>query len=135
MKKTLQAGALILIAGVAAAEDLTGVDRFICSSAQAQICLETGECYSAIPWELDVPDFIVVDLDEKTVSTTEASNLNRSSEFSKVEKVDGLIYAQGIEEGRAFSFVIHESTGHMTAAIARDGLSVTVFGACTDVDI
>ena len=135
MKKTLQAGALILIAGVAAAEDLTGVDRFICSSAQAQICLETGECYSAIPWELDVPDFIVVDLDKKTVSTTEASNLNRSSEFSKVEKVDGLIYAQGIEEGRAFSFVIHESTGHMTAAIARDGLSVTVFGACTDVDI
>jgi hypothetical protein len=135
MKKTTLAGALILIAGVAAAEDLTGVDRFICSSAQAQICLETGECYAAIPWELDVPDFIVVDLDRKTVSTTEASDLNRSSEFSKVEKSNGIIYVQGIEDGRAFSFVIHESTGHMTAAIARDGLSVTVFGACTDVDI
>ena len=135
MKKTTLAGALTLIAGVVAAEDLTGVDRFICSSAQAQICLETGECYAAIPWELDVPDFIVVDLDRKTVSTTEASDLNRSSEFSKVEKSDGIIYVQGIEDGRAFSFVIHESTGHMTAAIARDGLSVTVFGACTDVDI
>lgn len=135
MKKTTLAGALTLIAGVVAAEDLTGVDRFICSSAQAQICLETGECYAAIPWELDVPDFIVVDLDRKTVSTTEASDLNRSSEFSKVEKSNGIIYVQGIEDGRAFSFVIHESTGHMTAAIARDGLSVTVFGACTDVDI
>lgn len=135
MKKTLLAGALTLIAGVTVAEDLTGVDRFICSSAQAQICLETGECFAAIPWELDVPDFIVVDLDKKTVSTTEASDLNRASEFSKVEKADGVIYVQGIEDGRAFSFVIHESTGHMTAAIARDGLSVTVFGACTDVDI
>ena len=135
MKNTLQAGALVLIAGIATAENLAGVDRFICSSAQAQICFETGECFSAIPWELDVPDFIVVDLDKKTVSTTEASNLNRSSDFSKVEKADGVIYVQGIEDGRAFSFVIHESTGHMTAAIARDGFSVTVFGACTDVDI
>jgi hypothetical protein len=51
------------------------------------------------------------------------------------EIANGIIYVQGIEDGRAFSFVIHESTGHMTAAIARDRFSVTVFGACTDVDI
>lgn len=37
--------------------------------------------------------------------------------------------------GRAFSFVIDEATGHMTVAVSRDGLSVSVFGACTDADI
>ena len=36
---------------------------------------------------------------------------------------------------RAFSFVIEEASGHMTVAIARDGLSVTVFGVCTDKDV
>lgn len=50
------------------------------------------------------------------------------------ERVEGLIYLQGIEGGRAFSFVIHEATGRLAAAIARDGLAVTVFGACTDKD-
>jgi hypothetical protein len=61
--------------------------------------------------------------------------LNHSTEFTKVEKIDGLIYLQGIEGRRAFSCVIHEATGRMTVAISRDGLSVTVFGACTDTDI
>ena len=51
------------------------------------------------------------------------------------ELVDGLIYLQGIEGARAFSFVIDESTGSLTASIARDGISVNVFGACTDADL
>ena len=83
------------------------------------------------PWELAVPDFVIIDAKKGTISTTKASGLNRSTEFSKSERKDGLIHLQGVEGGRAFSFVIHEETGRMTAAIARDGLSVTVFGACT----
>ena len=45
------------------------------------------------------------------------------------------IYLQGKEGERTFSFVIDEYSGHMTVAIVRDGISVTVFGACTDADI
>jgi len=90
---------------------------------------------AAVPWELSIPDFVVIDIKNITVSTTKASQLNRSTSFAKVEKQDGLIYLQGIEGGRAFSFVIDEATGRMTVAVARDGLSVTVFGACTDTDI
>jgi hypothetical protein len=82
-----------------------------------------------------VPDFVVINTKKKTISTTKASGLNRSTEFSKVEKSDGLIYLQGVDRGRAFSFVIDEATGRMTVAVSRDGLSVTVFGACTDTDI
>jgi hypothetical protein len=36
-----------------------------------------------------------------------------------------------LENGRAFSLVINESTGMLSAAVARDGKSVGVFGACT----
>jgi len=131
MKKLLFAFLGLAVSGVAAAEDVTDVTRMICASGQAQICLETGECYAATPWELSVPDFVVIDTKKGTISTTKASGLNRSTEFTKSERMEGLIHLQGVEGGRAFSFVIHEQTGRMTAAIARDGLSVTVFGACT----
>jgi hypothetical protein len=47
----------------------------------------------------------------------------------------GSLCLQGIEGARAFSFVIDESTGSLTASIARDGISVNVFGACTDADL
>lgn len=135
MKKLLIASACLILGSNATAENLDGVEEMICSAGQAQICLETGDCYAATPWELSVPDFVVINTKKKTISTTKASGLNRSTEFSKVEKSDGLIYLQGIDRGRAFSFVIDEATGRMTVAVSRDGLSVTVFGACTDTDI
>lgn len=135
MKKLIIFGVGLLAISTATAENLDGVDEMICSAAQAQVCLENGQCYTAVPWELAIPDFVVINTRKKTISTTKASELNRSTSFSKVEKTDGLIYLQGIENGRAFSFVIDEATGRMTVAVSRDGLSVTVFGACTDTDI
>jgi len=100
----------------------------------AQVCFENGECCFAAPWELSIPDFVVIDTKAKTVSTTKASGQNRSTPFSSVIRSDGVIFLQGLESQRAFSFVIEEASGHMTVAIARDGLSVTVFGVCTDAD-
>lgn len=135
MKKLLIAGLGLAVSATVAAEDVTGVTRMICASGQAQICLETGECYAATPFELSVPDFVIIDTKRGMISTTKGSGLNRSTEFTKSERKEGLIHLQGVEGGRAFSFVIHEATGRMTAAIARDGLSVTMFGACTATDL
>ena len=135
MKKPATAIVGMLAGGLVQADNLVGVDEMICAAAQVQICIENDTCYSATPAELDVPDFVVIDTRKKTISTPKASNQNRSTEFTSVEKLDGLIYLQGVEGGRAFSFVIDEATGRMTVAVSRDGLSVSVFGACTDTDL
>jgi len=135
MKRLTATLAGILVGGLAQADSLEGVDEIVCAAAQVQICIENDTCYSATPFELDIPDFVVIDISKKTVSTTKASNLNRATKFKSVQKADGLIYLQGIEGGRAFSFVIHEASGRMTVAVSRDGMSVSVFGACTDTDL
>ena len=135
MKKLTAALAGVLIGGLVQAENLEGVDEFVCAATQVQICIEDDTCNSATAFELDMPDFVVIDISRKTVSTTKASNQNRSTKFSSVTKDDGLIYLQGMEGGRAFSFVIHEATGRMTVAVSRDGLAVSVFGACTDTNL
>lgn len=135
MRKLAIAFAGILTGGLAQADNLEGVDRMICAAAQVQICIENDTCYSASAAELGIPDFVVIDTLEKTVSTTKASGENRSTPFTIVENSDGLIYLQGIEGGRAFSFVIDEASGYMTVAVARDGIAINVFGACTDTDL
>ncbi len=136
-KKIAITSAMLAMTMTAAAENIEGVDKLVCAAAQAQICFETGECFAATPYELQVPDFILIDTKKRTVSTTRASGLERSTEFTMLNREDGLISLQGVEGGRAFSFVIEieEFTGRLTAAIARDGLTVTVFGACTDSDL
>jgi hypothetical protein len=135
VKKLSMVIAGIAGAGIAQAENLNGVEEMICAASQVQICIEDDTCYAATPEDLGIPDFVVIDTDKQTISTTKASGLNRSTDFSAASKADGLIYLQGIEGGRAFSFVIDETTGRMTVSVARDGFSVSVFGVCTDADI
>jgi hypothetical protein len=135
MKKLMMAFAGLLTSGLALADDIRGVDEIICAATQVQICIENDTCYATTPSDLDVPNFVVINTKKKTISTTEASDLNRSTAFTSVVRADGLIYLQGIEGGRAFSFVIDEATGLMTVAVSRDGFAVSVFGACTDTDL
>lgn len=135
MKRTLLAVLGLAVIGSVPAENVTNIDRLVCSAGQAHICLETGDCYGATPFELGMPDFVIIDTKKRTISTTKTSGQDRSSKFASYERADGLIQLQGAEQGRAFSFVIHEETGLMTAAIARDGMSVSVFGACTATDL
>ena len=105
----------------------------MCSSASVVICLDDGTCVAAVPWEVNVPQFIEVDLRSKRLATTESSGENRATTVNSLMKEDGLTYLQGVEGGRAFSIIINESTGFMTAAVAREDITVTVFGACTPI--
>lgn len=82
-----------------------------------------------------MPEFVVIDLKKKTISTTKASEQNRSTPFTSISRSEGRIYLQGLESERAFSFVIDEASGRLTAAVARDGIAVNVFGACTVTDL
>jgi hypothetical protein len=115
----------------ARADDLTESSRFLCVPVQATVCVEDGECAVDLPWNLNIPQFIEVDLEAKRLATTTASGLNRETPIEHLSRVDGTIVFHGFEMGRAFSWVIDEGTGHVTAAVATDGLAVAVFGACT----
>ena len=126
------AGLLLTLSfGTAMADNLTGIDRLLCSSAQATVCGDDGECVTAMPWTWNIPQFIQVDLTGKKLATTKASGENRSTPITTMKRESGWIFVQGVEGGRAFSFAIEESTGLMSVAVARRGLTVSVFGACT----
>jgi hypothetical protein len=135
MRKRVMAIALaVAAAGLpasAAADDLTGQDRILCTAVEVTRCMESGTCTSELPWNLNIPQFIEIDLKAKTFSTTKASGENRATAIRNLLREEGLLVLQGFEAGRAFSFVIHEESGMVSVAVARDGLTVSIFGACT----
>lgn len=122
--------ALAFTAFPARADDLTGVNRFLCAAVQATRCTEE-DCLIAAPWEWNIPEFIQVDLDAKTLSTTKASGSLRKTPIKHIERDNGLIFLQGVEGGRAFSFVITQQTGFASVAVAREGITLGVFSTCT----
>ena len=135
MKRSMVATAGLLISTGALADSLQGVDRMVCATEQIQLCVEGDECYDVPPSEASIPSFLVVDLKKKLLSTTKGSAENRTTAIANLSRVDGHIYIQGVDRGRAFSFVIEEDTGRMTVAVSRDGTTVTVFGACTSTEL
>lgn len=124
---------LVLLAAcsAAAADDVTGAEKILCTAVQAARCTVADDCWTAPPWEWNIPQFIEIDLGKKLLATTEASGENRTTPIKNLERHEGVIYLQGVEGGRAFSFVIVEATGSLSVAVATEGATTSVLGACT----
>jgi len=112
------------------ADDLSGAERLLCASLEATRCTLDG-CVTEDPVMWNIPQFIEIDLKNKRLQTTAASGENRATPFTTLVGEDGHIYIQGIEGGRAFSFVIHEASGELNAATASSENATAVFAACT----
>lgn len=131
VKSLLLVATVLCAPGLSLADDLHGADRILCTAVTATVCTVDGTCESDLPYNWNIPQFIEIDFAKKTLSTTRASGENRSTPAASVTREDGWIYLQGVEGGRAFSFVIDETTGLTSVAVARKGLTVSVFAACT----
>jgi hypothetical protein len=135
MKRSVVASVGLLASGAALADNIEGADRLLCAPEQIMICVEQADCYPAHASELGVPDFVIVDLKNKKMQTTKSSEQTRTTAFSSVSRSGGNLFLQGVENGRAFSFVINELTGSLTVALSRDGVAVSVFGSCTNAKV
>ncbi len=133
IKGSLLSAALMLAVSPLLADDITGASAILCTSVDATVCAADGDCMKGPPWNWDIPQFIIVDFALKELRTTPASGENRKTPIKNLERDGGMVFIQGVEAGRAFSFAIAEETGMASAAVARDGVTVTVFAACTPV--
>ena len=128
----LLTASLVVTAPAARADDLTGASRFLCSVVSVGRCDVDG-CTDDTPEGTLIPQFVIVDLGAKLLSTTPASGENRSTPIESLRREGGLVVLQGLENGRAFSFVIGEKSGVASVAIAREELVLAVSAACTPV--
>jgi len=122
---------LVAVCGAAQAEDVTGAEKILCAGVEAIVCDTSGECEFGHPWSWNMPEFLEIHLDEKILRTTPGAPRLRETPILTLQRADGQIFLQGVENGRAFSFVVDEVSGVASIAIAADELTISVFAACT----
>lgn len=115
------------------ADNVAGADNILCSTLRAVACWQDGDCAELAAADLNIPQFVQVDLAGKQLTTTRASGENRATPIRIVERAGGKLVLQGYEKGRAFSLVIQEETGRASFASAADERGMVVFAACTPV--
>jgi hypothetical protein len=127
---------LVACAGatVAAADEITGSDRFVCTAWHAISCSTEGDCKPTEAWRLNMPDFLKVDLRARELQTPEGSEQQRFTSIESVSRNGGLVFLNGWQEARGYTWVINEGTGEGTLAIVSDTTVVTLFTACATSD-
>jgi hypothetical protein len=125
---------LLALAAPAAAGDFDGSKRLVCVPQEALECEPSEPCMRVTPDELGIPNFLEVDFKAK-VLRDDTGATRETTAIQNVAKVDGKTILQGAQRGRAWSIVIDQGTGHMSAAVSGvddDGerFGFTLFGVC-----
>ena len=81
----------LLLPAVGRADDLSSQQLLLCTSVSAMHCHDDGDCVIDMPWNLNIPQFLQVNLKDKTISTTKASGENRATPIQNLVREGGQI--------------------------------------------
>jgi hypothetical protein len=114
----------------ALAGDFDGSKPLLCAIIEIYDCGAEGECEKATPGEVDAPRFFKIDFKQKKISGTLETGQHRTTQIMEMERVDGKLILQGVDQGTGWSAVITEANGRVALSGTGDQVVFAVFGAC-----
>jgi hypothetical protein len=114
-----------------AAGDFDGSNPLICAVIETFECGQNAECQRGPAESIGIPQFLKIDFAEKIISSPPGAGPVRTTNIRQMESVDGKLILQGVQNGRAWSMVINETSGKVTLSASDDQAGFVVFGACT----
>lgn len=136
MKKIL----ILLILGIfwlplqSMAGDFDASKPLICAVIETFDCAPGADCQRGTAESISMPQFLRVNFEEKTISSTPESGSIRTTKIRNMERLNGKLILQGIQNGRAWSMVINEANGKVTLSASDAQAGFVIFGACTPLD-
>jgi hypothetical protein len=92
-------------------------------------CDESGKCYQGTARDVNLPQFIRINLKEKMLSGVgNAAGQTTPIDFMKPE--NGRVVLHGAK-GRGWTALILEETVKLVPTISAEGAAFIIFGACT----
>jgi hypothetical protein len=117
--------------GPAGAAELDGSAPILCALMGVTECDRWGLCEGIEGTSMGLPPFVRVNVGGKALEPLDGSGRKTAIHSSMLVKEPARLILQGGEQGRAWSVVIDQKTGEMTAAIADHDGGFLIAGACT----
>ena len=113
------------------AAELDGSAPFICVVMGLTECDRWGACERVGRDVLELPPFVRVNVAAKALEAMDGSGRTTAIHSSALMAEKARLILQGGENGRAWSLVIDQKTGEMTAAVADHDGGFLIAGVCT----
>jgi hypothetical protein len=115
----------------ALAGDFDGSKPLICAVIEAFDCAPDEDCQPGNAQIINLPQFLKINFKEKTITGNLESGELRTTKILGMERINGKLILQGVEEGMGWSMVVTENSGKMALSASGDQMAFIVFGACT----
>ena len=129
MRALLASGALVGVAlfpWAAVAAPLDGSMPMLCAVHQLMDC-EADNCERTSVEEAQVPPFVRIDVQKRLLSSVDGA---RTSPISQMNRTNGRLMLQGMQNQRVWGIVINEQSGRMWATLGEDDGAIVLSGAC-----
>lgn len=116
----------------AVAGDYDGSKPVICAVIETHECGPNEDCLKGSAESIKVAQFFKVNFKEKLITSIGVGGEVQTSPIQRMERADGIIILQGVQNGRAWSAAISEANGKFVLTASGDQEAFVVFGACAD---
>jgi len=113
------------------AGDFEGSGTLICAVIETHGCAPNEDCLRGSAEGINVPRFFRVDLSNRTITSTKADGTVQRTDIQRIERLDGMIILQGVQNARAWSATILVPHGDLVLTASAGREAFLVFGACT----
>jgi hypothetical protein len=113
----------------AAASAATG--SYICAFSDVYECETVTGCERASLHAANIPEFIVLDLDKKTLTGASLTDEHRTEDVEGITSDDKHIHIHGQQDEETWNATVTLETGELAGGITSGTSSFAVFGNCT----
>jgi hypothetical protein len=113
------------------AGNFDGSGPLLCAVIETFDCVENDACTQGKAYNIGIPQFLNIDFKTMTMRGVTMHGKERTAKIKNIERVNGKLILQGIQNDRGWSMVIAEADGMMTITASDDQIAFVVFGACT----
>ncbi len=115
-----------LLPSALAAAALDGSAPMLCALTSAVECPNGGQCERRTVGE-DIPIFWRVNVPQRLLTSLDGT---RSSPIANVQRENGLLMLQGMQNGKVWGVAIDEGSGQMAATVGEADGGMVLAGAC-----
>lgn len=106
---------------------MDGSTPLLCALTSVVECTRGGSCDRSTTEDAQVPPFVRINVQQRLLSTVDGG---RTSPIAAVQRANGRLMLQGMQNERVWGAVVNEETGQMSATVGEDDGAIVISGAC-----